>query len=53
MRPVMYAITIIFTQLLIEKVKNRFNVDIPKNVLLNKADKVAELLIEGIIKPNV
>lgn len=42
-----------YTDELINKVKVRFNVDIPKCVYLSEAQKVANLLIEGIIKPNV
>ncbi len=44
---------LIYTDELIKKVKDRFNVDIPKRVHLSEADKVANLLIEGIIKPNI
>lgn len=44
---------LVYTDELIHKVKNCFNVDIPKRVHLNDAEKVAELLIEGIIKPNL
>ena len=42
-----------YTDELIQKVKNRFNVDIPKRVHLSEAEKVAELLIEKIIRPNL
>ena len=44
---------LIYTDELLEKVHNRFNVDIPKKVYMNEAESVAEFLIEGIIKPNV
>lgn len=44
---------LIYTDELVQKVKNRFNVDIPKRVHLADAEKVANLLIEGVIKPNV
>lgn len=44
---------LVYTDELINKVKNKFNVTIPKKVHLSEAGKVADLLIEGIIKPNV
>ncbi len=44
---------LIYTDELLQKVKNRFNVDIPKRVHLSEAEKVAKLLIEKIILPNV
>ena len=44
---------LIYTDELIKKVKDRFNVDIPKKVHLSEAEKVANVLIEGIIKPNI
>ena len=44
---------LIYTDELIKKVKDRFNVDIPKIVSLTEAEKVADLLIKGIINPNV
>lgn len=44
---------LIYTDELIQKVKDRFNIDIPKRVHLSEAEKVAELLIEKIILPNV
>ena len=44
---------LIYTDELIQKVKDRFNVDIPKKVHLSEAETVANLLIEGLIKPNV
>ncbi len=44
---------LIYTDELIKKVKNKFNVDIPKKVHLSEAEKVAKLLIEDIIKPNI
>lgn len=43
---------LIYTDKLIQKVKERFNVEIPKRTVLNKAEKVAELLITKIIIPN-
>lgn len=42
---------LIYTDELIKKVKARFNVDIPKRVKFSEAEKVANLLIDGIIKP--
>ena len=44
---------LVYTDELIAKVKDRFNVDIPKRVHLTDAEKVANLLIEGIINPNI
>jgi hypothetical protein len=44
---------LIYTDELIQKVKDRFNVDIPKRVHLSEANNVADLLIEKIIKPNI
>jgi len=44
---------LVYTDELINKVKVRFNVNIPKNVYLSEAERVAELLINGIVQPNV
>lgn len=44
---------LIYTDELIQKVKDRFNVDIPKKVHLSEAEKVADFLIERIIMPNI
>lgn len=44
---------LVYTDELIQRVKDRFNVDIPKRVHLSEAEKVADLLIEKIITPNV
>ena len=44
---------LVYTDELIKKVKDRFYVDIPKKVHLSEAEIVANLLIEGIIKPNL
>ena len=44
---------LVYTDELIDKVKNRFNVMIPKKVLLQKADEVAALLINEIIIPQI
>ena len=43
---------LVYTDELIKKVRDRFNVVIPKKVLLSEADRIAELLIEKIIKRN-
>lgn len=43
---------LIYTDELIKKVKDRFNVDIPKKVHLSEAEDVANLLIDNIIIPN-
>ena len=44
---------LVYTDELIQKVKDRFNVDIPKQVHLSDAESVANLLIDKIITPNV
>lgn len=44
---------LIYTDELIQKVKDRFNVDIPKKVHISDAETVANLLIDTIITPNV
>ena len=44
---------LVYTDELIQKVKDRFNVDIPKRVHLSEAEDVANQLIEYIIKPNI
>ena len=44
---------LVYTNELIEKVKNRFNVVIPKRVMLAEANIVADLLINSIVKPNM
>ena len=44
---------LIYTDELIQKVKNRFGVDLPKKVHLSEAESVANLLIEKIIVPNI
>lgn len=44
---------LIYTDELLQKVKNRFNVDIPKKVHLSEAAKVADLLIDNIIIPSM
>ena len=41
---------LIYTDELIQKVKGRFDVDIPKKVLLSDAENVADLLIEKLIR---
>ena len=45
--------SLLYTDELIQKVKEKFNVKIPKKVHLSEAENVANLLIEEIIKPNV
>ena len=42
--------SLVYTNELLEKVKNRFDVDIPKRVKLYEVEEVAELLINNIIK---
>ena len=44
---------LVYTDELIQKVKSRFGVVIPKRVPLTEAENVADLLINGIIMPNV
>lgn len=44
---------LVYTDELIQKVKDRFGMEIPKRVPLAEAEKVADLLINGIIMPNV
>jgi len=44
---------LVYTDELIQKVKTRFGVVIPKRVPLAEAENVADLLINGIIMPNV
>lgn len=44
---------LVYTDELIKKVKDRFGVEIPKRVQLVEAITVANVLIEGIIKPNI
>ena len=43
---------LVYTDELIKKVKDRFGVEIPKRVLLLKADDVAQLLINNIVIPH-
>lgn len=42
-----------YTDEIIEKVKNRFDVEIPKRVRLDEASEVAGLLINGIVLPTI
>ena len=42
-----------YTDELIDKVKNRFDIIIPKRILLIEAQDVVDLLIKGIIEKNV
>lgn len=44
---------LIYTDELLQKVKERFNVNIPKRVEISDSMSVADLLIEEIIKPNM
>jgi hypothetical protein len=44
---------LIYTNELLKKTKERFNVDIPQKVMLNKAEIVANHMIEEIIKPSI
>ena len=44
---------LVYTDELIQKVKNRFGVVIPKKVHITEASRVAELLIQEVISPNV
>ena len=44
---------LVYTDELIDKVKNRFNVELPKRVHLSEAEYVADLLIKGIIMPTI
>lgn len=44
---------LVYTDELIQKVMNTFNINIPKEVHLTEAEQVANLLIAGLIKPNV
>lgn len=44
---------LVYTDELLAKVTNRFNVEIPKSVPLANAKEVANLLIESIVKPNI
>ena len=43
---------LIYTDELVEKVKARFGVDIPKEVPISEAETVAQILINGIILPS-
>ena len=43
---------LIYTNELIQKVENSFNLSLPKRVHISQAEEVAILLIEGIIKQN-
>lgn len=44
---------LIYTDELIQKIKDRFNIEIPKGIMLNDAEKTANLLIKKIITPNL
>jgi hypothetical protein len=45
--------TLVYTDELVSKVKDVFDVDLPKKVAFDEISKTAELLIEKIIKPNI
>lgn len=45
--------SLFYTDELLEKVKDKFNVCIPKKVDYNEIDEVATYIIEKIIKPNI
>ena len=42
-----------YTKELVDKVKTVFGVDIPQSVSLSKADEVAKMLVDKIIKPSI
>ena len=44
---------LIYTDELIKKVQERFNVVVPKKIHLSEAEDVANLLVEKIIKPEI
>ncbi len=44
---------LVYTDELIEKVYNKFNVIIPKSIHLSQAEEIANFLIDHIIKPNI
>lgn len=44
---------LVYTDELIQKVKDRFGVEIPKRIVLKESEKVANLLISKIINPNI
>lgn len=44
---------LVYTDELLAKVRNRFNVELPKRVAFADIDAVAEKLINGIIQPNL
>lgn len=44
---------LVYTDELIQKVKKRFDADIPKRVHLNEVEAVAELLIKRLVEPNM
>ncbi|HIP14540.1 MAG TPA: hypothetical protein EYG74_03515 [Sulfurimonas autotrophica] len=45
--------TLIYTDELVQKVKDVFDVDLPKKVHFDEIENIATLLIEKIIKPNI
>ena len=44
---------LVYSDELLEKVKKRFGIDLPKTTKLSDAEIVATILVEGIIKPNI
>ena len=44
---------LVYTDELLDKVKTRFHINLPKRIHLAEAESVANLLINGIIKPNI
>lgn len=44
---------LIWTDEIINKVKNSFNCDIPKKVSFHEIDTISDMIIDNIIKPNV
>lgn len=44
---------LVYTDELLEKVKDRFNVDLPKKVALDKSEETADLLIQEVIKKSL
>ncbi len=45
--------TLIYTDELVQKVKDVFGIDLPKKVHFDEIENIASLLIEEIIKPNI
>ena len=45
--------SLFYTDELLEKIKNKFNVSMPKRIYYDEIDEIATYIIEKIIKPNV